>query len=125
VDRGVAVDVGTSRGEVQAGRERRKRTKRGSSSVGRSPYSRTRWWLRRRKWRGVAITVGGEAATAVSWARAGRRRPLSEEVCTVQMQSARGSDRAADGWAPRGFDFSNLTKTGSKLEFEKEHLTLL
>jgi hypothetical protein len=74
---------------------------------------------------GVAITVGGEAATTVSWERAGRRWPLSEEVSTVRTQSARGSDRAADGWAPRGFDFSNLTKTGSKLEFEKEHLTVL
>jgi hypothetical protein len=74
---------------------------------------------------GVAITVGGEAAATVSWERAGRRWPLSEEVSTVRTQSARGSDRAADGWAPRGFDFSNLTKTGSKLEFEKEHLTVL
>jgi hypothetical protein len=73
----------------------------------------------------VAITVGGEVAATVSWARAGWRRPLSEEVSTVQTQSARGSDRAADGWAPRGFVFSNSTKTGSKLEFEKEHLTML
>jgi hypothetical protein len=73
----------------------------------------------------VVITLGSEAAAAVSWARAGRRQPLSEEVSTVQTWSARGSDRAADRWAPRGFDFSNLTKTDSKLEFEKERLTVL
>jgi hypothetical protein len=53
----------------------------------------------------AAETVGGETAAAVSWAWARRRRPLSEEVGTVQTRSARGSDRAADGWAPRGFIF--------------------
>jgi hypothetical protein len=111
VDRGATVSVGTSRGEVEVGHERRKRTKRGSSSAGHSPYSRMRRWLRQLKW------GGGDYG--------GRWRPLSKEVGTVRTQSAHGSDRAADGWAPRGCDFSNLTKTGSKLEFEKEHLTVL
>jgi hypothetical protein len=73
----------------------------------------------------VAEMVGGEAVAAVSWARAWQQRQLFEEVGTVQTRSACGSDRAADGWAPHGFDFSNLTKTGSKLEFEKECLTML
>jgi hypothetical protein len=45
VDRGAA--VGTARGEVEVGHERRKRMKRGSSLAGRSPYSSTRRWLRR------------------------------------------------------------------------------
>jgi hypothetical protein len=81
------------------GYEREKMTKRGSSSAGRSPYSRTRQWLGRQKqW--AVNTVGGEAAAAVSWARARRRRPLSEEVGVVRTRSARGLDRAADGWAP-------------------------
>jgi hypothetical protein len=38
--------------------------KRGSSSAGRSPYSRTRRWPRRRKW-WAANMVGGEAGAAV------------------------------------------------------------
>jgi hypothetical protein len=99
VDWGAAVSVGMMRGEVEVGREQEKRTKRGSSSVGRSPYSRTRRWLRRRKWWAVN-TVGGEAAAAVSWAPTRQRRPLSDEVGAVRTQSARGSDRAVDGRAP-------------------------
>jgi hypothetical protein len=40
-------------------------------------YSRTRWWLRRRKqW--AAITVGGEAAAIVSWARLGHCEQFSQ-----------------------------------------------
>jgi hypothetical protein len=73
----------------------------------------------------AAETVGPEVVAALSWAWARQRWPLSEEVSTAQTQSAHGSDRAADGLAPHGFDFSKLTKTGSNLEFEKEYLTLL
>jgi hypothetical protein len=105
VDRGAVVSVGMTRGAVEAGCEWKTKVERGSSSA--------------------AETVGGEAAATVSWARARRWQSLSEEVCMVRTRSARGSDRAADGWAPRGFDFSNLAKTHSNLEFEKECLNLL
>jgi hypothetical protein len=94
VDQGAAVGVGTAQAEVEVGREQKKRTKRENLSVGHSPYSRTRRWKR---W--AVNTVGGEAATVVSWARARQRRPLSEGVGAVQTRSARGSYRAADGWA--------------------------
>jgi hypothetical protein len=49
VDQGVAVSVGTAQGKAEVGHERRKRMKRGSDSAGRSPYNRTRRWLRQRK----------------------------------------------------------------------------
>jgi hypothetical protein len=49
MDRGAMVGFGMARGEAEAGHDRRKRMKRGSSSAGRSPYSRTRRWLRRQK----------------------------------------------------------------------------
>jgi hypothetical protein len=35
------------------------------------------------------------------------------------------SDRETDGWAPRGFDFSNLSKTGSTLKIQNGCLILL
>jgi hypothetical protein len=79
VDQGVAVGVGTARGEAEAGRERMKRTKRGSTSVGRSPYSRMRRWPRWRKW------------WAVRW------RPRFGHGWHGWR---RGSDWPADGWAP-------------------------
>jgi hypothetical protein len=44
VDRGVVVGVATACGEAEVGREQKKRTKMGSSSAGRSPYSCTRRW---------------------------------------------------------------------------------
>jgi hypothetical protein len=47
----------------------------------------------------AAETVGSEAAAAVSWAWARQWQPLSEKVSAVRTWSARGSDRAADGWA--------------------------
>jgi hypothetical protein len=56
--------------------------KRGSSSAGRSPYSRMRQWLRQRKW-WAANTVGGESAAAVSWARARQQQLLFEGVGAV------------------------------------------
>jgi hypothetical protein len=119
VDRGAAVGVVPTRREVEAGREQKKRTKRGSSLVGRSPYSRTRRWLRRRK-RWAANVVGGEAAAVVSWAWARGWRPLFEEVSTVRTLSARGSDRVADGGPRRFLYYPQIIQTGSNLEFEKE-----
>jgi hypothetical protein len=71
VDRGAVVGVGIAQGEAEAGRERMKRTKRRSSSAGRSPYSRTRRWLRRRK-RWAVNTVASEVAVVVLWVRASR-----------------------------------------------------
>jgi hypothetical protein len=53
VDWGAAASIDMAQGEAKVGHERRKRTKRGSSSAGNSPYSRTRQWLRRRKWWGA------------------------------------------------------------------------
>jgi hypothetical protein len=44
--------------------------------------------------------VGGEATAVVLWAQARRWRLWSEEVSAVLTRSARGSDQAADGWAP-------------------------
>jgi hypothetical protein len=44
--------------------------------------------------------VGGEVVGVESWARARWRRLLSEGVGAVRTRLARGSDRAADGWAP-------------------------
>jgi hypothetical protein len=67
--------------------------------------------------------VGGEAAAAVSWAQARWRWPLSEEVGAVRMRLARGSDRAADGWAPAVSLLSRIIQTGSNLVIEKECLT--
>jgi hypothetical protein len=64
MDRGVAVGIGMALGGAEAGRERKKRVKRGSSSAMCSFYSRTRRWPRRRKW-WAADTVGGEAAAMV------------------------------------------------------------
>jgi hypothetical protein len=55
VDKGAVVGAGTTRGEIEVGVSGRRRSKRGSSSVGRSPYSRTRRW----PW--AAEPVGGEA----------------------------------------------------------------
>jgi hypothetical protein len=98
VDQGAAVSVSMVRAEAEAVHEQNKRMRRESSSAGRSPYSRTRRWLRQRK-RWAVNTVGGEAAAAVSWVRARRWRPLSDGVSTVRMRSAHGSDRAADRWA--------------------------
>jgi hypothetical protein len=46
-------------------------------------------------------------------------------VGMLRTRSARGSDRAADGGPHAVLIFFNLTKTGSKLKFEKECLTLL
>jgi hypothetical protein len=91
----------------------RRRSKRGSSSAGRSPYSRTRWW----KWCAVN-TVGGEAAAVVSWAR-GRRRPLFEGGGAVRTRSAHGSDRAADGRVPTVFIYSQNIQNSSNMEIEK------
>jgi hypothetical protein len=99
VDQGAAVGVGTVRGEVEAGREQRKRMKRGSLSAGRSPYSCTRRWLRWQKW-WAAITVGGEVAAVVSWAWVRRQCLLSEEVGMVRTRLGHGSDQVANGWAP-------------------------
>jgi hypothetical protein len=67
-----------------------------SEGRGRKEEARRLWW--RKQW--AANTVGGEAATTVSWVWARRQSPLSEEVGTVRMRSAHGSDRAVDGWAP-------------------------
>jgi hypothetical protein len=72
-------------------------------------------WLTRPKrgWSGLSAAARVTRGGAVVRAR---------RVCRGRS----GSDRAADGWPPRGFNFSNLTKTSSNLEFEKECcLTLL
>jgi hypothetical protein len=62
------------------GRERRKSTKRGSKSAGRSPYCCTRWWLRRRKrwvvrWRPRCCgrgQGGGRCLKRSAWSGCGR-----------------------------------------------------
>jgi hypothetical protein len=115
----VAVDIGTARGESKAGRERKKRTKRESSSVGRSPYSRTRRWLRRRKW----------------WAA--RQRPRCRghgqggggHYLKRLARSRRGRPVVWTGWltgGPRWFlYYPQIIQTGSNLEIEKEGINML
>jgi hypothetical protein len=73
----------------------------------------------------AAETWGGEAAAAVLIARQGGGSRCLRAVGTVWTRSARGSDRAADGGPHAVLIFFNLTKTGSNLKFEKEHLTLI
>jgi hypothetical protein len=70
----------------------------------------------------AAETVGGETAAAMSWAWARQRRPLSEEVGTVRTRSARGSDGAADGWAPRGFIFPIQPKPAKTWNLKQDAL---
>jgi hypothetical protein len=43
----------------------------------------------------------------------------------VRTRSTRGLDQVADGGPKAVLIFFNLTKTGSKLEFEEECITLL
>jgi hypothetical protein len=82
----------------QSASTRREEEQRWGVSEGRGRKEEARRLRRRKQW--AANTVGGEAATTVSWVWARRQSPLSEEVGTVRMRSAHGSDRAVDGWAP-------------------------
>jgi hypothetical protein len=73
----------------------------------------------------AAEMVGGEEAAPVPWAWQGSGGRCLRAVGAVWTQSARGSDRAADGGPHAVLIFFNLAKTGSNLKFEKGCLTLL
>jgi hypothetical protein len=78
------------------------------------------------RWRGAGGVTrpkrGWSGLSAAARVARGGAVVRARRVCRGRS----GSDRAADGWPPRGFNFSNLTKTSSNLEFEKECcLTLL
>jgi hypothetical protein len=73
----------------------------------------------------AAEMVGGEEAAPVPWAWQDSGGRSLRAVGAVWTQSARGSDRAADGGPHAVLIFFNLAKTGSNLKFEKGCLTLL
>jgi hypothetical protein len=69
--------------------------------------------------------VGGKMAAAMRWVWQGTGGHCLRVVGVVRTRSAHGSDRAADSGPHAVLIYFNLTKTGSKMEFEKECFTLL